>query len=170
MKALLLAIIILFTVAPSYGSDDGGSDDGGGGCGNSATRSKYADEAYTDFEEAYKTDGPGIILQAGGYTDAASGQVFIRRLLSGTSNRTDVRLPGYSYFQGVIQSDQHLMLAGQVRVVGALLGSEGKTVSLYSGSMVTSNAHAILGASASLSGLPDGIRSRIRSIEEIPTP
>ena len=168
LKALLTTLILLITMGPGYGSDDGG-EESGGGCGGGANQSYYADEAYEDYEEAYER-GEGINLQAGGYTDTVTGDASIKRLLSGTSNRTDLRLPGYSYFQGVIQAKKHLMVAGQVRVVGAVLGSDEETASFYSGAMVTTNAHALVGAGASLDGMPAGIRTRIRAWEEVPAP
>lgn len=152
-------------MSPGYGNDDGG-EDGGGGCGG-GNPNAYSNEIYSDYQTVYSSGG-NYNLTPGGFTDTASGDTYIKRLLSGTSNRLDVRLPGYSYFQGVVQSDKHLTVAGQVRIVGGVLGVDHGTCNLYSGAMVTTNAHAFMGASDSLTGLPDGIRTRIRTWEEIP--
>lgn len=166
LKAFLIALILLITMSPGYGGGDSG-DDGGGGCGG-GDRNAYSDEAYGDYEASYSS-GAGFNLSPGGFTDSASGETYIKRLLTGTSNRLDVRLPGYAYFQGIVQAEKHIMVAGQVRIVGGVLGADSGTCSLYSGAMVTTNAHALMGASDSMNGLPDGIRTRIRTWEEIPS-
>lgn len=160
----MIAFIMAFTMSPSFGGDSGPDESDAGGCDGSD--SQYSSEAYEDFKDS------DMELQAGGYTETVSGDSYIDRMLGGTSNRTDPRLPGYSYFQGIIQANRHITIAGQVRVVGAVLGGDGTpgspgTCSLYSGAMVTTNAHALMGASDNLNDFPAGVRTRIRSWEEI---
>jgi hypothetical protein len=86
--------------------------------------------------------------------------------------RVDLRLPNYSYFQGLIQVENHLVLAGQVRVVGGVLGGvaggSGGVSALYSGAMVTANPGAFEDAGDSLKGGPAGVKTRVRKWEEIP--
>lgn len=162
VRALLIAVIMLMTIGPGFGGGDSGPDqDSGGGCGGSDT---YSDEVYAEFQDSDFT------IEAGGYTDPVTGDSYIAHLLGGASNRTDLRLPGYTYFQGIIQADKHLTVAGQVRIVGALLGADAGTCSLYNGAMITTNAHALIGAGEALNGMPEGIRTRIRTWEEIPAP
>lgn len=93
-------------------------------------------------------------------------------ILGGDSGRVDPRLPSYSYFQGLVHARKHLWIAGQVRVVGGVVGVDGanSTFSLYKGAMVTSNPDAFLGAGTALTGGPDGMRTRVASWEEIPNP
>lgn len=106
------------------------------------------------------------------YTETLDGDDYVIQLLSGVNVGIDLRLPGYSYFQGVIQAKNHVVVAGQVRIVGGIVGVDepDATLNLYNGAMVTSNPHAFLGAEDSLSGGPAGMQTRIRTLEEIPNP
>lgn len=63
-------------------------------------------------------------------------------------------------------------MAGQVRILGGLLGADtpDAVVSFYNGAMITTNAHSFVGAGDALTGGPVGMRTRIRNMEEIPTP
>lgn len=148
--------IVLFALAPSYAGGGGG----GGGCSQSPTN--IASEVADSFEgEAPPvTDLAPIVFH-----ESLDSDSYIERLLSGASNRFDARLPGYSYFQGVGQAYNHILVAGQVRVVGGILGADAPnaTASFYQGAMVTTNAHAFFGAGKSLTGGGDGVTTRIRS-------
>lgn len=161
VKAL---IILLLAMQPSLGGGDGDDGDDGGGC--SGSTKNYSKEVYDDYKDE------AIDLPVAGYSETLNGNDYISQLLGGASNRFDPRLPGYSYFQGVLQADNHITIAGQVRVVGGIMGAdrEDATGNLYSGAMITTNAHAFLGAGEALDGGPPGVRTRIRDMEEIPNP
>jgi hypothetical protein len=169
-----ILVILLLTIGPSYGGGGDDDDDSGGGCGGGggggggggAPPPGIASEAFADYSTT------PITIASGTYTETINGGDFINQLLGDASNRFDPRLPGYSYFQGVIQAENHITVAGQVRIVGGLLGTDraDATASLYSGAMITTNAHGIVGAGSSLTGGPPGMRTRIRTMEEIPTP
>lgn len=171
-KALLILLIMAVTMAPGYGGGDSDPDNGGGcgGAGGGGTPtggvppSNVSSEAYNDYRDRTAT------ISTGSFSETISGEAYIDRLLGGASNRPDVRLPGYSYFQGVIQAENHITITGQVRVIGAILGADrpNSTASLYSGAMVTTNAHALVGAGEALIDSRSGMRTRIRSWEEIP--
>jgi hypothetical protein len=195
-RLLKLFVIVLLTMQPSIAIfGGGGSSSGGGGCGGSSgssgsssgssssgssgssssgsssgapvfNGSYISSEVYNDYS------GSAINIPAGGYTETLNGEDYIARLIGDASNRLDPRLPGYSYFQGLIQSANHITIAGQVRVVGGVMGADrtDATANLYGGAMVTTNAHAFLGAGDSLVGGPAGMRTRIRSMEEVPQP
>lgn len=160
------------TMLPGYGGGDS-DPEGGGGCGGGGGGAPTAGvppsnvslEAYNDYRDRTTT------ISTGGFSQTIDGETYIGRLLGGASNRPDVRLPGYSYFQGVIQAENHITITGQVRVIGAILGADrpNSTASLYSGAMVTTNAHALVGAGDALVDPRDGMRTRIRNWEEIPT-
>lgn len=170
-------VILLFAIQPGYAGGGGGSSGGGGGgCGSSGGTSStttytpptsVASSVYNHYQNSLAADRVTGI----NYTDTLQGGLYVKQLFSGKSNRRDPRLPGYSYFQGLIQANNHITVAGQVRIVGGLLGADGgdSVVSLYNGAMITTNAHSFVGADA-LSGGPDGVRTRVRKLEEIPTP
>ncbi len=158
LQALL---IVLFALAPSYAGGGGG----GGGCSN--TSSNFASEVTDTFEDEEPpiTDLAALVLH-----ESIDSDSYMERLLSGASNRFDARLPGYSYFQGVAQAYNHILVAGQVRVVGGVLGADvpNATASFYQGAMVTTNAQAFFGAGQSLTGGDDGVVMRIRSWRIVP--
>ncbi len=172
-KSLLVLLIMAITMMPGYGGGDS-DPDAGGGCGGGGgggvpgggvPPSTVAGEAFNDYKDRTNTIGTGA------FSETINGEDYIGRLLGGASNRPDVRLPGYSYFQGVIQAQNHITITGQVRVVGALLGADrpNSTASLYSGAMVTTNAQALVGAGEALVDPRPGMRTRIRNWEEIPS-
>lgn len=137
------------------------------GCGGSSNN--VASEVVDDAVASGRT----LTISSSGYSQVVSPDELVDSIVrGGGSGRVDPRLPGYSYFQGIVQAKNHILLAGQVRVVGGVLGADepDATVSLYRGAMITSNPDAFLGAGASLTGGPDGIRTRISSLEEIPSP
>lgn len=106
------------------------------------------------------------------YVETLDPQEYVVQLLSGVNVGVDLRLPGYSYFQGVIQANNHVVIAGQVRVVGGVIGVDAPdaTLNLYNGAMITSNPHSFLGAEDGLVGGPAGMYTRIRTLQEIPNP
>lgn len=166
-RILSILAILLLTIQPGYGGGEE-EEESAGGCGSGGEPvidGLVASEVASDYATP-------ISVTAGSYSETIDGATYVSQLLGGASNRFDPRLPGYSYFQGVIQANNHITVVGQVRIVGALLGAdrENGTVSLYSGAMITTNAHAVVGAGESLTGGPDGMRTRIRKLEEIPTP
>lgn len=117
--------------------------------------------------------GRSITISSTGYSPVASPNEVVDSIVrDGGSGRVDPRIPNYSYFQGIVQAHNHIIVAGQVRIVGGILGADDTdaTVSLYRGAMVTSNPDAFLGAGARLSGGEDGVRTRIDDLEEIPSP
>lgn len=171
---ILVALLLAFQPALGGGGGSGGS---GGGCGSGGSGSgggggggghmNVSSEVSEDYSSSTAAD-----IAATGLVEGIDRDDYIAGLLGSASNRNDPRLPGYSYFQGVIQAQNHITIAGQVRIVGAVLGVEdpGATANLYNGAMVTSNAHAVTGAGLSLTGGPPGMRTRIKSLEEIPNP
>lgn len=187
--ALHVLFLVLLLVAPgiagggggggggSAGGGDGGmttgggtggftgGGTGGGGLGGPPAPPGIAQEVYTDYHAA------NLDVTADTYVEAVVGPNYMMQLLGGASNRMDVKLPGYSYFQGLIHSDNHVTIAGQVRVVGGVLGTDRSyaTANLYSGAMVTTNAHAFTGAGDSLKGGPAGMKTRIRNWKEVPS-
>lgn len=96
---------------------------------------------------------------------------FIDSIVREAPGRLDLRLPNYAYFQGIVQADKFVVLAGQVRVVGGVLGVDDPNgaAALYSGAMVTANPEAFLEADDTLIGGDAGLRTRVRSWREIPT-
>lgn len=184
--------LFLLLVVPGFaggggsgGGGTGGGGDGGGGMGTGGylggtggttgggsvgqggpAPAGISQEVFNDY---YASD---IDVTAETYLETVVGTEFVVRLLGRASNRRDVRLPGYSYFQGLIHSENHVTVAGQVRIVGGLLGTDRDfaTANLYGGAMVTTNAHAFTGAGDSLKGGPAGMKTRIRNWKEIPNP
>jgi hypothetical protein len=170
----MVAAIMLLTIQPGYGSGGTGQDSGGG-CGSGSgsgtgsvppSSSRVAQEAYSDYSDATVT------MNAASFAETLNGDTYVGQLLGDASNRLDPRLPGYSYFQGLIQANNHITVAGQVRVIGGILGADRSeaTTSLYNGAMITTNAHAFVGAGDALVDGPPGMRTRIRHMEEIPPP
>ena len=167
----MLGIIVTLTIQPTlaFGSSGGG---GGGGCGGSsgavpAQNNAYiAGEVYDDYASA------PVNIPATTYSGTLNGEQYIAQLLGDGGTRFDPRLPGYSYFQGLVQAENHVTIAGQVRVVGGVTGADDAdaTVNFYGGAMVTTNPYAFLGAGDSITGGPAGMLTRIRTLEEIPNP
>lgn len=106
-------------------------------------------------------------IVAPGLQEDIDGNNWITNLLFGAPNRADPRLPNYSYFQGLLQADRHIMVAGQVRIVGGMLGADHGVASFYAGAMVTTNPFSFSGAGPFLNGGPDGVRTRVAHWEEI---
>lgn len=134
---------------------------GSEGSGNEAT--------YVPPEIAGST-GAGSDLfdfEASGFEGTLQGDDWIQQLLFGSPDRSDPRLPNYSYFQGLAQAGEHVVIAGQVRVVGGVLGADSGVGSLYAGAMVTTNPYAFTGADGLVGG-PPGIRTRVGHWEELP--
>ena len=106
------------------------------------------------------------------YAATLNGEQYIAQLLGAGGSRFDPRLPGYSYFQGLVQAENHVTIAGQVRVIGGVAGADDAdaTVNFYGGAMVTTNPHAYLGAGDSLTGGPAGMLTRIKTLEEVANP
>ncbi len=98
------------------------------------------------------------------------GDQWLDAILFGATARTDPRLPNYSYFQGLIEADKHIVIAGQVRIVGGVVGADTGVVALYAGAMMTANPYAFTGAGNSLTGGEPGIRTRVGEWKEIPNP
>lgn len=114
--------------------------------------------------------GRDLDLVSEPHVDSFDDEIFIDSIVHGPPGRIDLRLPNYVYFQGVIQAEDHLVVAGQVRIVGGLLGAETGVAALYSGAMVTSNPQAFRDAGEALQGGPDGVSTRVRSWREVPNP
>lgn len=165
----MLAMIFTLTLQPTLA---GGSSGGGGGCGGSsagvpAQNNAYiAGEVYDDYASAPVNIGSTT------YSNTLNGEEYIAQLLGDGGSRFDPRLPGYSYFQGLVQAENHVTIAGQVRVIGGITGADAAdaTVNFYGGAMVTTNPYAYLGAEDSLVGGPPGLLTRIKTLEEIPNP
>lgn len=146
------------------------------GCGQSQEH-KIPSEVSDNFigQDSNLSDFPPV---GGGATPTSTDtEEFVNDNIFNPSSRVDLRLPGYSYFQGIVQAETHLLVTGQIRIVGGILGagdgsttSTPGTVTLYRGAMVTSNPEAFLGAGTSLTNGPAGITTRISKWEEIPTP
>lgn len=171
-RAALILTILTLVFQPSLAWSSGGSRSGsGGGCsgggGSYGSRDNYI---ATEVDADYNSDD--ILVTPITYTETLNGEDYISKLLGDGGSRFDPRLPGYSYFQGVIQAENHVTIAGQVRVVGAVMGADetDATLNFYGGAMVTTNAHGILGAGDALIGGPAGIPTRIKSMEEVPNP
>lgn len=98
------------------------------------------------------------------------GDQWLDAVLFGATARTDPRLPNYAYFQGLIQADEHIVIAGQVRIVGGVVGADSGVMALYAGAMMTANPYAYTGAGTSLTGGEPGIRTRVGEWKEIPNP
>ena len=167
--------ILLLVIQPGYSDpDDDGGGGGGGGCGGGGGDDDYTPPSRVAgaVYEHYQDSLADARISAIGYTDTMQGGLYIKQLLGGGSNRFDPRLPGYSYFQGLVQANHHIPVAGQVRIVGGVRGADGtnSVVSLYNGAMITTNAHSFVGAGKALTGGPDGMRMRIRKMEEVPIP
>lgn len=113
--------------------------------------------------------GSGFEFTASGLSQDIDAQSWLQQTLFGASGKADPRLPNYSYFQGLLQAKEHIVVAGQVRVVGGMVGADEGVASLYAGAMVTTNPFSFTGADG-LTGGPAGIRTRIGHWEEIPTP
>jgi len=129
---------------------------------------QVADEVKTDYQSTYQD----LSVDAQAYSSNLDADAYIDALVRGGSSRLDPRLPNYTYFQGVIHAQNHIIVAGQVRVVGGLLGNEvsDATTSLYRGAMVTTNPYAFTGAGDSMSGGTPGMKTRIDRWEEIENP
>ena len=125
-----------------------------------------AAELTTEYTGATTGD-----ISASTLTDTLDGDVYIKGLLSG-KGYSDVRLPGYSYFRGLIETRRHITISGQVRIVGGVLGVDGASAvaSLYDGAMLTTNPRAFVGAGNLLTGGPAGVKTRIRRWKEIKNP
>ncbi len=169
LNYLGVLFILLFVFQPGWAGSSSG-DDGGGGCSSSGSQSSSSSYIADEVLATYSEGSPLMDLAGIDYNESIESDGYVARLLGGASNRFDARLPGYSYFQGVAQANGHISLAGQVRVVGAVLGAdmEDATASFYQGAMVTTNAQAFFGAGSSLVGGPDGIQTRIKSWEIVP--
>lgn len=111
----------------------------------------------------------GATFDALGFDGTIQGNDWITQLLFASPDRSDPRLPSYTYFQGLAQAGEHIVIAGQVRVVGGVLGADSGVGSLYAGAMVTTNPYAFTGAEGLVGG-PPGIRTRVGHWEELPGP
>ncbi len=139
------------------------------GCGSSAGQTP---PSYIPPEMAadIAAGAAGTTFTTTGLNQTMNGNEWLQATLFGAPNRADPRLPNYAYFQGILQAKKHLLIAGQVRVVGGVLGSDNGVASFYAGAMVTTNPYAFTGAGPVLTGGPNGIRTRVGHWEEIPTP
>ena len=129
-----------------------------------------SNQVSQEVEDDYSSSGLPTELTAQALNQVVDGEELIEGTLFGAANRVNPRIPSYSYFQGMIQADQHLIVAGQVRVVGSVLGSPNGVVNLYSGAMITTNPQAYTTAGSAVTGGPAGMKTRIAKWEEIPTP
>jgi hypothetical protein len=102
--------------------------------------------------------------------ESFDGNDWIQSTLFGAPNRSDPRLPNYSYFQGLLQAKEHILVTGQVRIVGGVLGADNGVGAFYAGAMATTNPYAYTAAGPLLTGGPNGIRTRVGHWEEIPNP
>lgn len=172
LKAVARILLILFlALQPGWAGSGKGGGSGSGGC-SSGSSAPDPNQVAQEVADTYSSLATPDDTAAATLSENINGDAYIAGLLSGASNRHDVRLPGYSYFQGVIHAENHVTVAGQVRVVGGILGVSrtNATANLYNGAMVTSNAHAVLGAGSDLVNGPAGIKTRIKTLEEVPSP
>ena len=132
------------------------------GCGGSG-ESGNLNIATEEFTSDDLDNLSGLTLN-----ESIDGNEWLNRTLFSGSNRADPRLPGYSYFQGLVQSGQHVRVIGQVRVVGGIITTEEASASIASGAMITTNPYSFT-KSDGLTGGPEGIKTRVGHWEEIPT-
>lgn len=179
-------LIVLFALQPGYaGPPPSKSSGSGGGCGSSGSASapppssRVSEDLYNDYSSV---SGSDHLLAASTLVESIDGDAYVGRLLNGTGH-PDIRLPGYSYFQGLIQANNHVTVAGQVRIVGGVMGASGiddgetlstsgddGTLNLYQGAMVTVNGQAFADADDLLLGTPSGIKTRVKTWKEVRSP
>lgn len=125
-----------------------------------------------EIADTFDDDGyyPDINQQP--LNEQVNGNDFLTEMLFGGAARTDPRLPNYSYCQALLQAEEHIIVAGQVRVIGGLVGADSGVVSLYSGAMITANPYAYTGSGAGLTVANggNGVKTRVGEWREIPTP
>jgi len=109
-------------------------------------------------------------LTGNSFVSESNQDEIIDSTIHNAPGRVDIRLPNYVYFQGIVHAKNNFVMAGQVRVVGGVLGVENGVAALYSGAMVTANPGAFQDAADLLAGGPSGISTRVRKWEEVPNP
>ncbi len=189
ISLLAITALLFLPVYAGGGGSGGGSGSGSGSGGNGGYKGiggigGLRPDGGGPFAKPYGTAPAGVAqelfndyynsnvnLSAGTFQEVLLGSEFTTQVTGAASNRLDVRLPGYTYFQGLIHADNHVTVAGQVRVVGGIVGSEREyaTANLYGGAMITTNAHAFTGSGSALKGGPQGMKTRIKRWKEVPS-
>lgn len=136
-----------------------------GGCSGGQPVSYVPDEIF----QTAQNSGYSLNLTPENLNEQYQGNEWINQVLFGGAARTDPRLPNYSYLQGLLQAEEHIIVSGQVRIVGGVVGADTGVVALYAGAMLTANPYAYTGAENALTGGPNGIKTRIGRWREIPS-
>lgn len=101
-------------------------------------QSSYTPATQSALTQSFSTTGVTISdLQFPEYLDHLFGSVN-----SQSNVNSNLGLPGYSYFQGLILSNSQVQIVGQLRVVGGV--STQASLDLMRGAMITANPESLV--------------------------